>query len=227
MKTNPRNAGIPCLAEGISADGQENCISSQYTLSVKTRSTSTRRLAIMKYFAICLLLFSTRLYGLDADEIKAIAEKPHSRDNLVEALKIYPEAREYKVTLQYGRSADTLVTGPEFVSDEKTVDGRYIVSLVKFPGEANPLIMVVTYEDKTDIFRKWVLLPDGKISVSTGVADFEKRTISWLTTENQGKSPLTVISIETHTDEMSTWKETTLNKEKVMMMSRGKAVKIK
>ena len=57
----------------------------------------------MKYILIFLLLSAGPLFGLDAEAIRKLAKQPHSRENLVEALKIFPEAREYRVT---GRMAD-------------------------------------------------------------------------------------------------------------------------
>lgn len=182
----------------------------------------------MKYLTLCLLLGAcSHLYGLDAEAIKKIADEPHSRENLVEQLKLYPDAREYKITVRSGKSADDLEAGPEIVATEKTVRGRYIVSQVKFPGTENPMIMVVGYDSKTDTFKKWVLLPNGFVGASSGVADFHKRTIAWISNEEHGEPPVTVVSIETHSDNQSSWKETTLQKGKVMAVSRGVAVKTK
>ncbi len=87
--------------------------------------------------------------------------------------------------------------------------------------------MVVTYDKKTDTFKKWVLLPNGIVAASTGVADLEKRTIAWISNEAQGDPPTTVLSIETHSDDKSTWKETTLRDGKVVAVSQGVASKTK
>jgi len=181
----------------------------------------------MKNFLLSLLLGAANLYGLDAEAIQKIADEPHSRQNLVEELKLYPDAREYKIKVRSGKTPDELKGGPEIVVAEKTVRGRYIVSQAKFPGVENPLIMVVTYHKKTDTFRKWVLLPSGIVGASTGVADFKKRTIAWISNQVHGEPPVTVLSIETHSDDKSSWKETTLQKDKVVAVSLGVAVKTK
>ena len=181
----------------------------------------------MKYYLLVFLLIAQNLYGLDADAIRKIAGEPHSRENLVPELKIYPDAREYKITARSGSSADELEVGPEIIATEKTVRGRYIVSTAKLPGAENPMIMVVSYEKETDTFKKWVLLPDGMFGSSTGIADFDKRTIAWTSDKADGDPPTTVLAIETHSDDKSTWKDTTLQGAKVIAVSRGVAVKTK
>ena len=181
----------------------------------------------MKYLIICLLLGVPNLYALDAEAIRKIADEPHSRQNLISELKLYPDGREYKITVKSGKSADDMKAGPEIVATEKTVRGRFIVTQAKFPREESPLIMVVTYDKKTDTFKKWVLLPNGTVGGSTGVADFKKRTIAWISNEAHGESLVTVLSVETHSDDESSWKETTLQKGKVVAVSRGVAVKTK
>jgi hypothetical protein len=181
----------------------------------------------MKLHLLAFLLIAPNLYGLDADEVRKIAGEPHSRENLVPELKIYPDAREYKITAQSGRSADELEAGPEIVATEKTVRGRYIVSTAMLPGAEKPLIMVVTYEKETDTFKKWVLLHDGMFGSSTGIADFDKRTIAWTSDKADGEPPTTVLAIETHSDGKSTWKDTTLQGGKVIAISRGVAIKTK
>lgn len=73
------------------------------------------------------------------------------------------------------------------------------------------MIMVVTYDRKTAIFKKWVLLPNGIVGASTGVADFEMRTIAWISNKAQGDPPTNVLSIKTDTDEKNSWKEAVLH----------------
>lgn len=181
----------------------------------------------MKYLILCLTLFTTNLYGLDADAIQKLASQPHSRENLVSELKLFPDAREYKITIKSGETVDDLKSNPSLIATEKVVQGRYIISELKYPGVENPLIMVVSYDRKTDVFKKSVLLPNGIVSFSTGVADFKKRTIAWMSNEPQGEPPVSVFSIETHSDELTTWKETYMQNGKVLGVTHGKAVKTK
>ena len=181
----------------------------------------------MKLLTITLLLFASNVFALDSDEIRKIAAEPNDRKNLIKELKLYPGAREYKIAVKNGVPGGQLKLEPELVAEEKVVRGRYLVSKVKFPNVKDPLIMVVTYDNKTDAFKKWVLLPDGVVISSTGVADVKMRTIAWISDKAQGNPPTTVLSIETHADDRSTWKETTLHDGKVVWLSRGVAIKTK
>ncbi len=180
----------------------------------------------MKTTLIALLLM-TKLYALDAEAIRNIANKPHSRDNLVAELKLYPNAREYKLTAQSGKSLDKMEAGPEILVTEKTVQGRYLVSQAILPGANDPLIMVVTYQKDTGTFKKWVLLPDGVVGTSTGIADFEMRTIAWVSDTLPADPTSVAFSIERHSDEKSTWKETTVQDGKVIAIGQGVAIKTK
>ncbi len=181
----------------------------------------------MKYLLLSLFFFTSSLYGLDAEAIRKIAGEPHSRDNLIDELKLYPNGREYKIKVRAGPTKNKLEAQPATIATEKTVGGRYIVSELKFPGAKNPLIMVVTYEKETDTFKKWILRPDGVVTTGTGVADFKKRTIAWVIKLVNAEDPITVLSIETHSDKSSTWKETVLQGGKVINLISGVAVKTK
>lgn len=50
----------------------------------------------MKLHLLAILLIASNLYCLDADEVRKIADEPHSRKNLVPELKICPEVREFR-----------------------------------------------------------------------------------------------------------------------------------
>lgn len=68
----------------------------------------------MKPLFLALLFFTNNLFGLDAAAIRKLAAEPHSRENLIEELKLYPNAREYKITIQAGPTANALEARPEF-----------------------------------------------------------------------------------------------------------------
>ena len=181
----------------------------------------------MKYILIFLLLSAGPLFGLDAEAIRKLAKQPHSRENLVEALKIFPEAREYRVT---GRMADPggdWQLGPKLKAKEKTVDGRYIVSEVTFPGQEKPMIMAVTFDKPTKTFHKWVLLPSGELTSATGLADFKLRTIAWHSNKPHGNPPVSILALEIHTDTQSKWRESIMANGVVLKRSEGLAVKIR
>lgn len=181
----------------------------------------------MKILLLLFTLAASKVHGLDAEAIRTISEQPHSRENLVEALKIYPGAREYKIVIQSGESVDDLKAGPEFIATEKTVEGRYIVSQSNFGGVEESVIMVVTHDKDTETFKKWILLPDGAVHASTGVADLEKRTIAWSFNVPAGDPPTNFVVIESHSDDGTEWNATVLQAGKVIAIERGVAVKTK
>ena len=58
-------------------------------------SLNTKRIIVGALAFLFFLTVGSTCFALDADDIKALDKKPHSRKNLVPELKIYPEAREY------------------------------------------------------------------------------------------------------------------------------------
>ena len=67
----------------------------------------------MKTYLLSAFLLTANLYGFNAEEIKKIASEPHSCENLIEELTLYPEAREYRLTARSGTSANKL-RAPDF-----------------------------------------------------------------------------------------------------------------
>jgi hypothetical protein len=179
----------------------------------------------MQLIFLSILLLATTAFALEPAEVRNIAAEPHDRKNLIEALAIYPDAREYRIIVKSGPSIQQFQESPPIHAKEKVVRGRYIVSEFKLPGMEQTMIMVVTYDKATDTFKKWVLLPDNSIFSSTGVADIPHRTIAWTSDRANGNPPVDVISIETHTDNKTLWKETMLHEGKVTNIVHGTAHK--
>lgn len=161
--------------------------------------------------------------ALDAGEIRKLAAEPHDRANLVPELKMFAEAREYKVTEKNGPPGEELAAGPEVRATEKTVAGRYIVTEVPGAAGAPSFVTVVAFEKGEGVFKKWILTPDGILAVSTGVADLGKRSIAWVTEAGD----TTVLGLEVHADDRTTWKGSLLQDGKVVRMIEGLAVRLK
>ncbi|MFM7181024.1 MAG: hypothetical protein ACKO2G_06130 [Verrucomicrobiales bacterium] len=98
--------------------------------------------------------------------------------------------------------------------------------MINVPEQENPIIMAVSYDSEADLFKKWVLVPEGKVASSTGLADLKTRTIAW-TSDNAEAGEPRILSLEIHSDEKSTWKETILVDGKVLSVNQGEAVKSK
>jgi hypothetical protein len=180
----------------------------------------------MKTTILSFIFVATNIFGMDADDINNLAKEPHNRENIIKPLEIYPDAREYKIKVRSGSTADALEAITELVAKEKVVQGRYIVSEAMLPGADKPLIMVVEYEAKTDTFKKWVLLSNGIVGSSTGVANLNTRTIAWASDKAHDEIPTTV-TIESHSNNKSEWKETFMQGGKIMSVSHGEATKTK
>lgn len=178
----------------------------------------------MRLLLILLCLLGRQAAALDAEEIRALVKQPHSREKLIPELRIYPEAREYEITQLAGKEGEPLSAAPRSRANEHTVGGMFLVSELTMPGNIDPLYMVVEYQPATETFRKWVLLPDGKVVSSTGVPDFDARCVAWMSDEPFGDPPSRVLSIETHTDKSTSWREVSLQNGKAVWVTEGKAV---
>jgi hypothetical protein len=180
-------------------------------------------------FSVCLgLLALTNLVSaIDVAELRKIAAEDHDRTNLLPELKIYPEAREYKVTESLAKPGGPMHAGPEVTVTEKTVRGRFIVSQSALPGAEAPMLMVATFDKELGVFKKWLLLPDGTLQSFTGVANLDARSIAWTSDTATGPVGSQMLALETHSDGKSIWKHAMLQDGKVMMNGEGVAVKTK
>ena len=181
----------------------------------------------MKLSFIGLLFLAPTLQALDKEAILKIASETHDRTNLLEELIIFPEAREYKVKVQMGRPGETLKPGRETIAKEKTVRGRYIVWEIKFPEVDNPLVMVVTYNKKTNLYKKWVLQPDSSVWAFSGLADVATRTIAWTGGVAGGVDASKSFAIEAYRDEKVTWQEVIFEAGHPVWRIKGVSIKTK
>lgn len=174
---------------------------------------------------IFLFLSVLNALSLTREELEKIATMPHDRTNLVEELKMFPEAREYlvQVTLtEVGKQSEKM---PALKVQEKTVQGKYIVTTFG-SGEVGGVIMVVEFDKKTQAFHKWVLFSqEGEVGQMVGTVDKESGTVAWLTVKVSGD--FTVMALEKHGDDKVTWTELHLEEGKVVRRLEGKAIKTK
>ena len=172
-----------------------------------------------------LLIFASPLLALDKEEILKIAAKPHSPEILIPELKIFPtKNRKYTVKEWMVTPDKEKLEGPAFITKEKVVEGRYIASEMDIPGLEDLVYMIVTYETDTETYKKWVLLPDGKVISSTGLGDMKTKTMAWVSDKPHGTPPTTVLGHEVHTKKNSQWKETILQDGKVVGIRKGVAI---
>jgi hypothetical protein len=176
---------------------------------------------------LATLVLTPICFGMDASTIRDIAKKPHSRNGLLDQLEIYPDAREYEVTVRSGKSSETLVEGPKVMAAEKVVEGKYIVTEFQPPGAPAPFIMVVTYDVKEQVYRKWLLVPDGPVAEWIGTAVANTRMLSWISIDQQQEANQQILTSEVHTDDGTKWREIILDAGKVVGVIEGTARKTK
>ncbi len=144
---------------------------------------------------------------LSADDIKALEAKDHSPQLKLEELKVFPAIRKYEAKgLTTSAKGEKRKYGP-VTSEEKWVDGRYIVTTVHIPNAA-PMIIVVTYDRESLTYRKWTLWPTGLVMPGIGMRDGDGRTLSWSSTLAVNDGPMWhIVSQETHADKQTSWTE--------------------
>lgn len=157
------------------------------------------------------------------DDLKKIAAKPHSLELKLDELKIYPAIRnlQVKATVIF---ADGQPIESEFNAFDKWVDGKYVVSTFRVPENNEDVWMVVTFDQESEIYRKWVFTDDAIVVTMVGTRVGDTRTISWgsITSEEDSAMRL-IISQETHTDDATQWNEIHLIDGRVRMRNQGRA----
>ena len=180
--------------------------------------------------AFFLLLTATLLLGapfapaLDKDDIKALLAKPHSRENLLPELRLFADARELEVEVVIRMPGEDPVVSDPIRVKEKVVEGKYVVSTFNPPGGPGEMVMVVTFDSKDGLYRKWVLLPDGNVGESIGISAKGSRAIAWTNSVDHG---LRILSLEQHREDGVTWTERHEIDGKLVMLQTGIARKVK
>lgn len=161
-----------------------------------------------------IVTFLVSLVSLSASEplseerLQSIVAEPHSAHLDEDALKVYPAAREYKITV-----TNTLPDGQSFsgeiVATEKWVDGRFIVSQAQPGGPESGFAMIVEYDKESKSYRKYLITAGGMIGFQVGTRVGESRTIAWIDLTSgkfeSGMSGSDSLTTETHTDDTTTW----------------------
>ncbi len=164
--------------------------------------------------------------ALDKMDIELLASKPHDRKGISKELSLYPEAREYAVSVRSKEPGGEFGEWTRFTIEERTVEGRYIVSRGG-PAEDFVFTLVVEWDGEGEVYRKWVLLPDGNVVESIGIALPGGREISWVSKPDADNGIPLALGIEKHGDEESSWREVIFREGDPVMILEGRAVKTK
>ena len=181
----------------------------------------------MRFILITLLIIS-RLCALTPTEIVALTKSDHSRDNLIDELEVYTEAREFLVTYKVLFPEDVPKPDPVIVK-EKTVNGKFIVSEFTVGPKDNlmDLVMVVTYSKELQSYQKWLLnLKNQDLQKFIGVRIPDSTCLSWERIDD-GLGDVTMIMGEHLTEKSVSWTESYYKDGKLSFSLSGKASKTK
>lgn len=183
-----------------------------------------QRLSWSLFIVLCLPAFARAELPSDPSlaELEAIAGRPHLPQLSAPELRIYPVARKYRVSATR-QVPDGEAATVELDADEKWVDGRYIVSFLKFPGLDEPVRMVVAYDAENHCYRKWVFSSKGIGEAALGTRVGTSRTVSWVSPPVKERGHLLVVSQEAHTDRTTEWSELHWKDGRIVARVHGKA----
>lgn len=172
---------------------------------------------------VCHPLVCTAAEPLTLERLAEIVAMPHE-DRLDEtALKVYPKAREYRLTITSTLSDGQSGTG-KATATEKWVGGRYIVSEAQPAGPDTKFAMVVEYDLDSKRYRKYIVMA-GKLSgfqEGTRVAD--SRSVAWIDlSSSKFDAGIDCLTTETHTDTSTTWSSTFYQKGQFQRSETGVA----
>ncbi len=167
----------------------------------------------------------------------AIAAKPLSEDRVVEilamqhedkldepALKIYPKARKYEITITSTDAAGQSGTG-KVTATEKWVNGRYIVSEAQPAGPETRFAMVVEFDADSKRYRKYIVADGKLVGYHEGIRVGESRSVAWMDlTKTKFESGIDSLTTETHTDTTTTWNSVSYLKGEFVRSETGVAV---
>lgn len=154
---------------------------------------------------VCLPLTAFAAEPLSADRLTEIIAMKHE-DRLNEpALKIYPKAREYDLTITSTLANGQSGTG-KATATEKWVDGRYIVSEAQPAGPETKFAMIVEFDGDSKRYRKYLVMDGKLVGYQEGTRVSESRSVAWIDlTSSKFDSDVDCLTTETHTDTTTTW----------------------
>jgi hypothetical protein len=181
----------------------------------------------MRFFTLALAISLLSLQGasaLDRKEILRISKQPHSRENLLPELEVFADAREYTIAFELQETGASPVAFPPITARSKVVEGRYLFTVFRPAGAPGDVAAVISYDQESATYRKWILIPDGHgtVHLNIGTAVPGSRAISWVNTNDPDNL---VLTHEQHSDTGATWTETHLAGGEVVRRVSGVATK--
>ena len=153
---------------------------------------------------ILLLLFTHTLFGFSKNELLKLAAKDHNRNGLSKELLFFPEGRKFKVHMKLvypERDIDPII----FISKDKVVGGKYLVSQSKLPDENN-LTMIISYNKKLKAYKKWIVASN-EDTVKEYLGVRLNNSISWYQIDKNQPDGTLSAGIDTYHKDKVEWVE--------------------
>lgn len=172
---------------------------------------------------VCQPLIAFAADPLPSERLSEIIAMRHE-DRLDDpALKVYPKAREYALSITSTQADGQSGTG-EVTATEKWVDGRYIVSEAQPAGPETKFAMIVEYDRDSKRYRKYLLMSGKLVGYQEGTRIAESRSVAWIDlTSSKFDSDIDCLTTETHTDTGMTWNSIFFKKGLFQRSERGVA----
>ena len=193
----------------------------------KTHSSFRMKLPGLLIALVCLSFTAFAAKPLSEDRVVEIIAMQHE-DKLNEpALKIYPKARKYEITVTSTDASGPNASG-KVTATEKWVDGRYIVSEVQPAGPETRFGMVVEFDADSKRYRKYMVMGGKLIGYQEGIRVGDSRSVAWIDlTKSKFEPGIDTLATETHTDTGTTWNAVSYVKGEFMRSEIGVAVVVK
>lgn len=162
--------------------------------------------------------------NLTPDELKAIIAKPHDDQPAVKGFEILPDIRNWDST---GGFTDPAGKREPFKgkTTSRRVEGKYEVNEITFEGLKVKLVLVVTWDPKSDMYYRYLVTPRGPVSKSLGMRVPNARSIAWA---EPGGGGLRMMTVENYEDKKMTWRSLSVDKSgAVTLTTEGEATAAK
>jgi len=163
----------------------------------------------------------------DAAVVAVVTEKRLVHRGVVPELEFLCLGREFEIRSRSGKPGEKLVEHQPVISQDKVVDGKYLISEFQPENTPSPIYNVVTYDDSATVYRQWTLFPGGKVVESLGLAYPKSRSITWLYFETPYGPNTQSGSIGLLTDDGGSWREILRDGSKVVLITERSIRKIK
>lgn len=178
-------------------------------------------LCALIFAAVCAAPFTVRGQELTKEQVVELTRQPEDRSNLAEALKIFPSASEYDVTMVV-KDAEGKQTPLKVVVREKVVQGKYIVATTRVPGFERDSVSLAFYDDGQACYRRYYIHGNGAMELYLGIRAGDARVLTWCSAMPNAAN--FSVTQEVLQDDKTIWREMMLLNGKVMTSITGEAI---